>query len=244
MAISSTDRPAIYYSPHADDEVLSLGVSIANHVAAGRKVLVVLMTSGCSQWVEDMLNGRVTCALHGGAHHPVHEDYYDTDLTREEIGRAREEEFSSSVGAFRRQSGGNVEVRFEAVPDGALTVARAKGIIASYAARFPNSSHKTMTWTDTASDHAACGQALRELRAEGALSDARFYIMPERAAAASSVGPWREDLASSGLRPVLDRAASPYRAWNPSAGALAVGMHSVPESFARVARDPYALVHS
>ena len=43
---SSTNWPAIFYSPHQDDEVLGMGNSIAEHVKAGRPVWVVLITNG------------------------------------------------------------------------------------------------------------------------------------------------------------------------------------------------------
>ncbi len=247
MTFTAADRPAIFYAPHADDETLSLGVSIANHLAAGRNVLVVLMTAGCSQWVEDMLNGRVGCSgMHIGAHDLTKERYADVDLPADVIGQARQDEFASACGAFAHGALGRVQIEFQGIPDGTLTVAKAKQIIASYALRFPTASHKTMTWTDPAADHAACGQALRELRTEGALTDARFYVMPERqsAATAGGVAPWREDLAANVAPRVLARAASAYKAWNPAAGSYAVGYHSVPEAFDRLAATPFGLVHA
>ncbi|MFA4923649.1 MAG: PIG-L family deacetylase [Ignavibacteriaceae bacterium] len=40
--------PAIFYSPHQDDETLGMGASIAEHVRAGRAVYVVLLSNGAN----------------------------------------------------------------------------------------------------------------------------------------------------------------------------------------------------
>jgi LmbE family N-acetylglucosaminyl deacetylase len=38
-------RPVVFYAPHADDETLNMGITIAEHVAASRPTYVVLMTT-------------------------------------------------------------------------------------------------------------------------------------------------------------------------------------------------------
>ena len=59
----------IFYSPHPDDETLTMGVLVAQHVVAGRKVHVVLFSDGretegsdaAGAWVADLerLGARV-----------------------------------------------------------------------------------------------------------------------------------------------------------------------------------------
>lgn len=47
--------PAIFYTPHQDDEILGMGASISEHVRAGRAVYVVLLTNGANQGMLDYI---------------------------------------------------------------------------------------------------------------------------------------------------------------------------------------------
>jgi LmbE family N-acetylglucosaminyl deacetylase len=88
--------PAIFYSPHQDDEVLSMSVDILNHVAAGREVIVVLYTTGKGSFVQDVLNGNGTSAYWGTLHNPYLEGY--EELTDDDFSVDRNREFQSSLG--------------------------------------------------------------------------------------------------------------------------------------------------
>lgn len=41
-----SEWPAIFYSPHQDDEAIAMGGAIYEHVSVGRPVYLVLLTNG------------------------------------------------------------------------------------------------------------------------------------------------------------------------------------------------------
>ena len=82
-------RPAIFLSPHADDESIAMGGAIVEHLAAGRQVFVELMTHGARSGVFNTLKNGGTCSWHSGTH--------SYDLTEEEFGQARMREFVDAV---------------------------------------------------------------------------------------------------------------------------------------------------
>ncbi|MBO1915187.1 PIG-L family deacetylase, partial [Microvirga sp. 3-52] len=75
---------AIYYSPHADDEVLSMGSGILHNLALGKEVIVVLLSKGLASNAINIVNEK----LEKEGHSPI---------TPEEFGQARVEEFRNSV---------------------------------------------------------------------------------------------------------------------------------------------------
>jgi hypothetical protein len=50
--------PAIFYIPHQNDETLSKGVAITQHLDAGREVIAVLYTDGAGSVAQKYLNGE------------------------------------------------------------------------------------------------------------------------------------------------------------------------------------------
>ena len=62
--------PAIYYSPHQDDETIGMGASIAEQVRLGRPVYVVLLSRGDN---ENMLNylGSIDPDQNGSSQQPI-----------------------------------------------------------------------------------------------------------------------------------------------------------------------------
>lgn len=142
--------PAIFLSPHQDDETLSMGASIVQHVRAGREVLVVLMCDGSGSG--------------------VHKIYPDRDTFVAE----RDREFKAAVHAL----GATPIIRPDRVPDTTLTVEWAKSVIQEYHQKYPHASFKTMSDRDRSNpesaeaDHYLLGQALRET----GIKDARYYV--------------------------------------------------------------------
>jgi len=213
-----TATPAIYFVPHQDDEVLSMGADIAAHVAAGRRVILVLVTDGSASGARATLcKVKAVC------------------LTVPEFVAARDREFAASAAALGVRP---ADVFYEGKPDGKLTAADARAVIASWAARYPGSPLKTMSPHDAHPDHRVLGEALRSLRASGVTKDARF--MQSR--------PYWTSMPVSGWfvagSPRVGAAANAYRVYDPAAGRYAIGWtHSVPTAFTRLAADPRALVH-
>ncbi len=49
--------PALFVAAHPDDELLAMGVAVAEHVAAGRETHVLLLTDGGITSARDAING-------------------------------------------------------------------------------------------------------------------------------------------------------------------------------------------
>ena len=62
----------IYFAPHQDDELLSMGVDICNSIKKGKDVHVVLCTDGSSSGVKNILKNGKTCKKHSGVRTPSH----------------------------------------------------------------------------------------------------------------------------------------------------------------------------
>lgn len=132
-ALTLPTGPAVFFTPHQDDETLSMGASIVQHVRAGRTVYVVLLTTGQNSW--------------------VHTLYPSTEVFIAE----RDREFVAAVKAM----GAIPVIPAERAVDGQLTVAFAESVMQQWIAKYPDGSFKTMSETDAHPDHAAAGQALR-----------------------------------------------------------------------------------
>lgn len=242
------DNPAIFYTPHADDETLSMGLDIANHVEAGREVIIVLMTKGASKGMLDILNGVVHDNVAGYRHDPVREAYKHGVLTSLTAGQSRINEFIGAAGAYRLLTTGSqkVTVDVQNYDDGALTVDQAKTVMSRYDAMYPRASHKTMTYTDPHRDHKACGEALKSLRDEGALTDARWYVQNENrgVTAAAGVTFWTVSPQSNRSDEAVRHAARVYASWNPVVGSYGFGYRSVSASFDALTTYPQAWAHA
>lgn len=241
---TADDRPAVFYAPHADDECLSMALDIGNELHAGRSVLLVLMTQGGSPWMIDVLNGAVRDDVFGLVHDPVREGYLDGVLTRRTAGASRWREFRSSASALARTSG-RVRVSTPALDEG-LTVEQARAVVDAVAERLPGASHQTMTWTDPASDHAVCGEALRRARESGAITGARWSVSRSYLGHTTDAGIVPEEVVAAG-EDVLANArlsARAYQAWAPTQGLYAYGQHSVPEEIAAAGSDPRGWAHT
>lgn len=79
------DRPAVFLVPHPDDETLTMGGAIIQHLDAGRPVFLDLMTRGTATGARATLASGGTDDWHPGTH-----DYV---LSPEQIGTARTREF-------------------------------------------------------------------------------------------------------------------------------------------------------
>lgn len=139
-------RDVFFFVPHQDDEVLQYGAAIAEHVAAGRTVWVILLTDGGSS---------VQCAIQYPGNRPA-------------CVAARDKEFINGVTAM----GGHPVIRTDRAIDGQLQQAYARTVILQYYPNYPNSSFKAPSEFDGSLDHNRIGKALRST----GISDARYYI--------------------------------------------------------------------
>lgn len=244
----------ILYAPHPDDEVLSMGLAMVHYLAAGWDVHLVSMTRGEAGGPIGSFNGNNACnwANHPWTHNPTQEGYQP--ITPTTLGAARLLESRSALGAagtVTPNSGvaatGRVYHHEGGLPDGFGTtsptaVADAQAVIAGFAAQIPGAHHRTMSPTDDHPDHAACGQALRNLKnADPAdIGDAMFFVSrlywdysknPDVLAENPSWFPTtsRKSEFDTILR---NRVVPCFSAWNPAEGSYAVGYHQVAGQFA------------
>ena len=147
--------PAIFLSPHQDDESLTMGAAIREHVLAGRTVFVVLLTDGSASGVcnEPPYNGdKQLCTIE------------------------RDKEFSNAV----HKMGATPMIQPDRMEDGTLTGAYTAEVIQRLAAIYPNASFKTMSEYDSLhADHRAAGRGLYAAYLWGYTDDARWYVRRE-----------------------------------------------------------------
>lgn len=173
-----------FYSPHPDDETLSMGLAMLHFIANGVDVHLVSMTSGGAAGLANTFNGTQACttpADHPYTHSPAREGY--VPLTVEDVAAARILEARSALGTMAMVplvagcTPGSITHHIIGLPDGfgdpgsasstspptPEGIAAAKTVIQQFVDDYPNSFHFTMSQTDDHHDHAACGFALREL---------------------------------------------------------------------------------
>lgn len=260
---------AVFYEPHCDDGILSMGLAMAYYLAAGVNVHLVSMTRGGNGGPFGHFNGTQPCGWHSGVtHHPDREGYTVPPTTADAeawLGDLRVAESGACLRALSTitpnpgvAAAGQVFHHLGVLPDGfagtgptptAAGIAAAQDVIASYvngANAITNAFHFTMSPTDAHQDHAACGQALRNVKAANptALGAPRFFVSrkywgptPPRPQAVQDEGPeWFGTTITDfgALKPKLDAvvrmAASCFGAWHPPK-AMGVGYHQVVGQF-------------
>jgi LmbE family N-acetylglucosaminyl deacetylase len=266
-----------FYAPHPDDETLSAGLALIYYIAAGFDVHLVSMTLGDALGVANTLNGAangtpLVCSTpsdHPYIHNPVREGY--APLTVEDIGVARTAEARSALGAMAMippntgVTPGQVFHHVVGLHDGfgapgqgsSTAPVTREGIDAAKAAMlpfiqdYPNSFHYTMSPADHHHDHAACGIALREIKAENPtlLGAPRFFVSRLYWASSQPDGHYQQDLLDEAAGTLAwfnyaganydryvawlkNQVQKAYRHWNPAAGAYGIGYHQVTSQFA------------
>jgi LmbE family N-acetylglucosaminyl deacetylase len=226
---SRPDREVIFYSPHPDDETLSMSVLIASHVLAGRAVHVVLLSDGRTSNAYPLVNARLVAE-------------HRTPLTRAQFGAARVRELRAAVAAMGVPA---ADVHLETVPD-AMTVADLTPVIQRYRARYPAAGHYTMSWTDTFAPHAHLGEALRRLAVAHPhdYPDTRWAVsrLHWHEPAVRALKPW-STTGSAKARSRVRSAAAAYGVWAPGRGRYRIGYTSVQPQFRALVADPRCLVH-
>jgi LmbE family N-acetylglucosaminyl deacetylase len=249
----------VVYIPHADDDVLSIGVEIDQLVRAGKDVEVVYYTDGASTGVcapdaHDVCRGDGSTSPKDYAGVPVADFIADRDA-----------ELISSVGKL----GVTPEHVHLGVPglkrarDGTVTSAYANTVLAYWVRQFPQATHLTMSWIDYHPDHGVMGRARRAgveaggLPADQALfSMARWYwqydsstdypgmsdsISRQRDLLRSTYGyPTANILVTCSNQACLDDIHSAVQSYQLPTG---IGFRSVPTFLDTVARDPRVLLH-
>lgn len=220
-----TDPRAVFFVPHPDDDTLAMGVSIANHVAAGRQVHVASISGGGGSGARNNINGNGTASWWGVVHNPAQEDYAPLDL--EAFKTARREELRAACGALGVPP---ANIHLYDLPDGSVTVAAVEAIITADF-NWPGASFKTTSyrWSEHP-DHRNCGQALKNRRdANPAVwGDSRWYVFSRALWPTAEPDPATgyETPSSEAVRRRVLNACRAYSGWMPRKGHFACGYHS------------------
>lgn len=203
---------AIFYIPHQDDEFLSMGVAIVNHIWYGNEVHLVLYTDGRpSDGALNNLNNSLTAAGY-----PV--------MTKDEAILLRTNEFYRSGMALGVKHE-NIHLHFVDP-----TVEKLKELILYYELKYPGARHKAFSYHDMDLSHAVSGQALLELyNTPGITIGARFYVrhvQMDGSYGNEVIWGWYETFKAS-YQHYMDRAYESYTRWDPPMGFYAFGVKSI-----------------
>lgn len=238
---SVASRPWILVVPHPDDETLGAGVILAEKIAEGRDVHILLLTRGTGSAVRQHINGGRWSSWCGTSHNPAAEGYAPLDV--ESFGKARRDELLTALVYF-----GGGQLHEANLIDGQVTVAAVKVAVSTLVAEVgPNPGVYAPSWlVDDNVDHRAAGQALLELAAEQPMvyADRRWYVLPAywsdpRLRQVESFWDIPTDIENSTR---AGDACSAYRSWDPP-HSYAIGYHSVDFMFAAIDTNPRSLLH-
>jgi LmbE family N-acetylglucosaminyl deacetylase len=235
-----TDRPAIFYSPHQDDEAIAMAGAIREQKDAGRTVYLVLLTNGVNSGLLDIMNGSARCDWHETGHH--------FGLSMEQMISARTNEFRASAKVL------GVDEIF-AEPRDLLDdtepyqptayrgfVAKVADVIRRFEAKFPGASHNLVSGCldplrngNPNETHLACWDAALSLR--GQISDFRFYrvyayLWPEKQRCAAVTVDLKPEWVTA-----KREALGQYELFAPESGRYALGYHSFKDLIDKALRD-------
>lgn len=233
LANEQSNAPAIFYSPHQDDEAIAMAGGICQHKAAGRTVYLVLLSDGSpSTRMQNILLGRVVCPLHGYRHSEF------SNWTIDQIIWARKMEMICSA----RQLG--VDKLFiidhgqglDDNEDYASKVNQVKTTVRTFDARYPGADHKLISGQFEQSSgyahptHAACWEAAVQLSSAGEMASSQFrfhrvyeYYKEE----ASRTSNYYQLALTNEWQAAKQSALDEYKTWDPPRGRVAFGHHSV-----------------
>lgn len=224
-------KTKIYFAPHQDDELLSMGVDVCASVLAGDDVHVVLCSDGSKSGVRRTLCNGKTCAKHEGKH--------TFELSTPEFIQARDREFTDSclaLGVPRE----NIHIHEKREVDGSFVTKNGEAIIRHYLEKLGKDALVcTISPSNGAAqhrDHKALGKAADNLVMSGVISAARFFVEPyhyHQIAENPRAIPVLPEIqkASPKVAQRIRNAIAAYSLWNPTEGRYAVGYHSVTTEF-------------
>ncbi len=236
-------KTILYFVPHQDDELLSMGADICNNVLRHNNVHVILCTDGSKSSVKDTLANGKGCSRHPGKH--------DYDLPVEDFIKARDSEFFDSCRAMGVPKI-NIHITRRRGVDGELTVAQAEDIMNFYLILYGRSSTVcTLSYTNGRSqhmDHQTLGKAANNLLKRGKIQDLRFFVEPyhyEEIAENARMIPIEPTFvkASSRAQERIKKAVESYSRWDPKKQRYAVGIHSVQKEFNDLLENMYSICY-
>lgn len=212
----TTDVPVttvLIVDPHPDDDTLTMGVTIRNHLNAGYDVHVLLLTTGENSGVRTELGMDVPTFV-----------------------AARTDELYRAT----RQIGvptANVHVPTDRPPDGQLTLEQATAMITAFYDDHPGAwckSYSGLAAPGRHVDHVTSGQAVAGLFATGLVTNWRCYVEPWLLPVFETANP----TVKVGTETVADtssvlRGYGEYQRQDPTAKMWGIGYRSVGGEFAQ-----------
>ncbi|MER7894554.1 PIG-L family deacetylase [Micromonospora sp. NPDC094482] len=241
--------PALFAVAHPDDEILGIGVALAEHLALGQDVHVLWLSRGTRSNARALINGATTSPWWGVPHVPTAEGY--TALSVDEFGAARIAEGMVAVNSLAAGTSGTLTLHEARLEDGAINQADVQRALLSVADRIaPGRPVRIKTHShviDDHPDHIASALAARALAASypARFSDLRHYILPAYWSdpRLDQVAETWDAAANAEITQRVRNAIRAYGAWSPARGSFAIGWHSVPTYFAALEANPRSLMH-
>jgi LmbE family N-acetylglucosaminyl deacetylase len=232
--IADKDRKTVlFFIPHPDDEVLSMGMGIANQVWQGYNVYVIMLSHGEAVGVLEDINGDVFCRWHNMYHSPQKSGY--PRLTTKDLADARVREYQYAVACLGVKPENTL---IYDLPDGKMNKEDIKEIMRYQLKEHPGAAVRSTSYLDGHLDHRANGNALLDLYNSGEVKDARFYLSP-----ALWNGKFGTIEANAQLTDMHKASLAVYKRWNPSSQIYGIGYHSIISLFDTVSSKLTSTYH-
>ena len=227
----SQKNTILYFSPHQDDELLTLGIHMAKAARKVHNVHVILCSDGSKSGVRKILNNGKTCKKHKGEH------VYD--LSTDQFINTRDREFTDSCLALGVKAE-NIHIPANRGIDGSLDTETCKAIILEHLDKLGRDSLVCTISPDNGPnqhrDHKALGRAAVELYDAEVIKELRLFVEPYCYADTVENPRWipvapTVQKAGPFLKGRINKAIAAYSLWAPEQERYAVGYHSVKNEF-------------
>lgn len=234
----------VYLIPHQDDDALTFGASIMNHILSGHEVKAILCTDGSASYTRKLLNDGGSCTKNTGKN----PDKHNIELSVDGFISARDREFKESCKAI-----GILEENI-IIPENRLVNSATVNDVFAKAKEFeevikdyiePEWKVKAPTpfgGKNQQKEHAALGIAAYNVCKQKGITDLRFYIDPyivkEYTGEGGNYYAESFDYNSIGGKKIRF-ALKNYGIWEPENYFYSIGYHSVYEYFDAVSKGEY-----
>ena len=217
-----TSKTVLYFAPHQDDELLTMGIDIANSIKQGLDVHVILCINGSKSKVKNVLNNGKTCGFH--------KDSHVFDLSTNDFVSARDREFIESCHCLGVPLS-NIHIYPKRQSDRELSVENAQNIILEYLPLFSKNLKVCSIWhnngTEQHIDHKNIGNAVYNLYKCRKIKEVRFFKEPY----CESETKFQKIQTTQDIEVKINNAIISYSKWEPENGRYAIGYHSVINHF-------------
>lgn len=226
----------LFFSPHQDDEILSMGIGILESLKTD-DVHLILCTDGSKSSVRKALNNKRICPFHFGIH--------KYNLSKEEFTNARDREFINSCKILGIKED-NIHIHKNRTIDGELSIEKSKEIVKYYLDKYKGAKVRTITpfgCREQHEDHKNLGQACLDLYKENIITNLEFYIEPYFYKEFLEINNIVIETKKAHDKEKIKKAAASYKLWKPKEGRYSIGYHSTRRYFDSFNKNPLSYVH-